>query len=289
VVRVLICHIRGRGFKPHYFRIVFMKLIKKNPITPGLRHQVNINKNVLSKSLKIVKNLVFNIHKNVGRSSLTGHITVRARGSGVKKSYRNLSFFSLNNLGIVLCTGYNPNSTVFTSLCFDLVTFNFFFLPAVSGVYCGSIVSNALKFIDLKLGFRSCFLTIPVGAFINNVSLSQKSSPQYSLAAGTFCQFLQRKHTNSFIRLPSSQIISIPSTSFGLLGSLSNAYNNSVVLGKAGRNRFMGFRSKVRGIAMNPVDHPHGGRTNGGMPSVSPWSRPSKGQPTVKKKRKYLL
>jgi len=266
-----------------------MKLIKKNPITPGSRHQVNINKNVLSKSLKIVKNLVFNIHKNVGRSSLTGRITVRARGSGVKKGYRNLNFFSFTNLGIVLCTGYNPNTTAFISLCFDLVTFKFFFSPAVSGVYSGSVVSNAMKFIDLKLGFRSCFSNIPIGTFVNNISLSSKATPQYSLAAGTFCQFLQRVRLNSFIRLPSAQIISIPTNSFGLLGSLSNALNSSVVLGKAGRNRFMGFRSKVRGIAMNPVDHPHGGRTNGGMPSVSPWSRPAKGQPTVKKSRKYLL
>ena len=289
MVRVLICHIRGRGFKSHYFRTNFMKLIKKKPITAGLRHQVNINKNVLSKSLKIVKNLVFNIHKNVGRSSLTGNITIRARGSGVKKLYRNLNFFSSNNLGVVLCTGYNPNTTTFTSLCFDLVAFNFFFLPAVSGVFVGSIVSNALKFIDLKLGFRSSLSTIPVGAFINNVCLTEARYPQYSLAAGTFCQLLQRTQKHSFIRLPSSQIILVSSSSFALVGSLSNGLNSSVVLGKAGRNRYMGCRSKVRGIAMNPVDHPHGGRTNGGIPSVSPWSRPAKGQPTVKKKRKYLL
>ena len=266
-----------------------MKLIKKNPITAGTRHQVNIEKNKLSKTLTIVKNLVFNVYKNVGRSSLTGHITVRARGSGVKNLYRNLSLFSSNKLGIVLCTGYNPNTTAFTSLCFDLLTFKFFFLPAISGVYSGSIVSSALKFIDLKLGFRSSFLTIPVGTFINNVCLTQTRKPCYSLAAGTFCQFLQRNHGESLIRLPSSQIISIPSKGFALLGFLSNTLNSSVVLGKAGRNRSKGFRSKVRGVAMNPVDHPHGGRTKGGMPSVSPWSRPAKGQPTVKKNRKYLL
>ena len=289
MVRVLICHIRGRGFKSHYLRMHFMKLIKKKPITPGSRHQININKNVLSKSLKIVKNLVFNIHKNVGRSSLSGHITVRARGAGVKRLYRNLNFFSSNHLGIVLCSGYNPNSTSFISLCFDLVSFNFFFLPSVSGVYSGSIVSNASKYIDLKLGFRSSFLNIPVGTFVNNISLIQNKAPQYSLAAGTFCQFLQRTQIKSYIRLPSSQIISISNTSFALIGSLSNALNSSVMWGKAGRNRFLGFRSKVRGIAMNPVDHPHGGRTNGGIPSVSPWSHPAKGKPTVKKKRKYLL
>ena len=266
-----------------------MKLIKKNPITSGTRHQVNIDKKKLSKTLKIVKNLVFNIHKNVGRSSLTGHITVRARGCGVKKLYRNLSLFSSNKLGVVICTGYNPNTTAFASLCFDLLTFKFFFLPAVYGVYSGSIVSSALKFTDLKLGFRSSFLTIPIGTFVNNICMTQTSKPQYSLAAGTFCQFLQRNRVESLIRLPSSQIISIPSNGFALLGSLSNNLNSSVALGKAGRNRFKGFRSKVRGVAMNPVDHPHGGRTKGGMPSVSPWSRPAKGQPTVKKIRKYLL
>ncbi len=289
MVRVLICHIRGHGFKSHYFRINFMKLLKKKPITSVSRHQVNINKNVLSKSLKIIKNLVFNIHKNVGRSSLTGQITVRARGSGVKRLYRNVNFFAANNLGVVLCSGYNPNTTTFTSLCFDLITFKFFFAPSIAGVYSGSIISNACKYVDLKLGFRSSFFSIPVGTFINNISLMQNKKPKYSLAAGTFCQFLQRTQHESFIRLPSTQIISISNNSFAVVGSLSNGLNNSVVLGKAGRNRFLGFRPKVRGIAMNPVDHPHGGRTNGGMPSVSPWSRPAKGQPTVKKKRKYLL
>lgn len=289
MVRVLICHIRGRGFKSHYFRIHCMKLIKKKPITPGSRHQVNINKTVLSKSLKIIKNLIFNIHKKVGRSSSSGHITVRARGAGVKKLYRNLNFFSSTNLGIVLCSGHNPSSTSFISLCFDLVRFRFFFMPSISGVYAGSIVSSANKYTDLKLGFRSSFFSIPVGTFVNNISACQDKKPQYSIAAGTFCQFLQRTQTKSFIRLPSSQIILIPNSSFALLGTVSNTLNSSVVWGKAGRNRLLGFKPKVRGIAMNPVDHPHGGRTNGGMPSVSPWSFPAKGKPTVKKTRKYLL
>ena len=266
-----------------------MKLIKKNPITAGTRHQLNLDKKVLSKTLKIVKNLIFNIHKNVGRSSISGHITVRARGSGVKQLYypSNIGFSEM--LGVVLCTGYSPNKTSFISLCFDILTLNFFYIPTVAGVYAGSIFSSAAKFVDLKLGFRSIFATLPIGIFVNNISVVKNTKAQYSLAAGTFCQFLQRTKENSIIRLPSSQIINVSSRGSAFLGIVSNTFNNSVVLGKAGRNRLKGFRSKVRGVAMNPVDHPHGGRTNGGMPSVSPWSRPAKGQPTVKKYRKYLL
>ena len=87
------------------------------------------------------------------------------------------------------------------------------------------------------------------------------------------------------VKLPSGSVISVPIDSLATLGSISNSQQNLTVVGKAGRNRLKGIRPTVRGIAMNPVDHPHGGRTNGGRPSVTPWGKPTKGKPTVKNKK----
>jgi len=100
-----------------------------------------------------------------------------------------------------------------------------------------------------------------------------------------FCQILQKSFTSIKVRLPSSKIIEVSPNTYGTVGILSNLQHNLVYLGKAGRNRLKGKRPTVRGVAMNPVDHPHGGRTNGGRPSVTPWGIPTKGKPTVKKKK----
>lgn len=266
-----------------------MKLKKKNPITAGTRHQINIVKKNLSKTTNIIKHLAYNVHRNVGRSSLTGHITVRARGAGVKRIYKQINTLSSKRLGIVLCTFYNSNTTSFTSLYFDIVKYKFHLMNSITGVYSGSVVACSSKFVDLKLGYRLCMKNIPVGVILSCISTFENKKAIYAKAAGTFCQLIQRTKTNNLIRLPSSEIISITNNSYATIGSISNALNNSCVIGKAGRNRLKGFRSKVRGIAMNPVDHPHGGRTNGGMPSVTPWSKPTKGKPTVKKKRIYKI
>jgi large subunit ribosomal protein L2 len=266
-----------------------MKFKRHTCITSGTRHQLNLNKNSLSKTSKLVKQLSFNTQRFVGRSSQTGHITVRARGSGVKYAYRNICPIATNNLGVVICTFFDPNKSSFTSLSFDLLKYKFYLITAVSSVYTGSIISYAPKFLDLKLGYRLCLSNIPVGVIISTISLSNKIKPLFARAAGTFCQLLQRTALLSFIRLPSMEIISISNLGYAAVGVVSNFLNNRIVLGKAGKNRLSGFRSKVRGIAMNPVDHPHGGRTNGGIPSVSPWAKLAKGKPTVKKKRIFKL
>ena len=103
---------------------------------------------------------------------------------------------------------------------------------------------------------------------------------------GLFCQIVQKQVNSCKIRLPSGLIISVDNKSLATVGSISNSQHNLIKIGKAGRNRLRGIRPTVRGIAMNPVDHPHGGRTNGGRPSVTPWGKPTKGKPTAKNKKK---
>ena len=126
---------------------------------------------------------------------------------------------------------------------------------------------------------------IPTGSLIHSLTNSfNLDKVCFARAAGTFCQIIQRSVNIIKVRLPSGKIIELSPEVYATVGVLSNAQHNLVYLGKAGRNRLKGRRPIVRGVAMNPVDHPHGGRTNGGRPSVTPWGIPTKGKPTVKKK-----
>ena len=137
----------------------------------------------------------------------------------------------------------------------------------------------------MKLGFRTVLKNIPTGSVINCLSFSKLKNQKINFirSAGTFGQIVQKNFLFSKIKLPSNQIIEVPTSSFATIGSVSNNLQKFIVFGKAGRRRLLGNRPSVRGIAMNPVDHPHGGRTNGGRPSVTPWGIPTKGKPTVKK------
>ena len=126
---------------------------------------------------------------------------------------------------------------------------------------------------------------IPTGSLVHSLTSSQNTHKTcFARAAGTFCQIIQKGVSTNKVRLPSGLICTVPKDAYATLGVVSNAQHNSIYLGKAGRNRLKGIRPCVRGIAMNPVDHPHGGRTNGGRPSVTPWGIPTKGKPTVKNK-----
>ena len=132
-----------------------------------------------------------------------------------------------------------------------------------------------------KIGSKSTLNNIYTGAIINSVFSKNKSI--YAKSAGTYCQVVQKYKNFVKLRLPSGKIIEASLNSIATLGSVSNKNHFLCILGKAGKNRHKSKRPVVRGVAMNPVDHPHGGRTNGGRPSVSPWGKLTKGVPTKKK------
>jgi large subunit ribosomal protein L2 len=138
---------------------------------------------------------------------------------------------------------------------------------------------------EIKLGYRTQLQNIPTGSIIHNIGHEFSSSTMYVKSAGTFGQLIQSDLKSSRIKLPSNKIIKVSVNSYASLGSVSNEKQNLICLGKAGRNRNLGRRPIVRGIAMNPVDHPHGGRTNGGRPSVTPWGLPTKGKFYLKKRK----
>jgi len=157
---------------------------------------------------------------------------------------------------------------------------------ATISVYPGSLISCDENNLDLRLGYRTVFKHIPTGSIFHSLALNSNKKSQYIRSAGMFGQLIQKDLKNCKIKLPSGKIIETSVNAFGTLGMISNPEHNLITIGKAGTNRMNGRRPIVRGIAMNPVDHPHGGQTNGGRPSVTPWGIPTKGKPTVKKLNK---
>jgi len=264
-----------------------MKLIKLKPTSNGRRHQLNIQKNLLSKKNKLVKTIVKGIHSFSGRSSVTGRITVRHKGGAVKHLFRLISFSNKTSNGIVVVIMYDPARNAFISLNFDLEKKIFYKTLSTTSVLPGSLIYCGLQKPDLKLGCRTTLKNIPTGSIFHSLSLNPKLLTKYARSAGTSCQLIQKSIKTSKVRLPSGVVLDVPTNSFGTIGVVSNAEHSLVCIGKAGRNRLKGIRPCVRGIAMNPVDHPHGGRTNGGQHWVTPWGIPTKGKPTVKKKKNY--
>lgn len=260
-----------------------MEIFKTKPYTSGVRHHTNIKKNLLARNNGLFKQSIVGFRRFKGRSSNTGRITVRHLGGGCKKKFRVLDFSDLKRRSLVLSIMYDPFRSSFISLNFDIITKNFFRLLATNGVGPGSLQSCDKKEVELKLGNRTSLRNIPAGSILH--SLSFDSYTRYVRSAGVFFQIVQKDLNVFKIRLPSGIIRNVNQTSFGTMGIVSNSLHSSLFLGKAGRSRLSGIRPGVRGVAMNPVDHPHGGRTNGGRPCVTPWGIPTRGKPTVIKKK----
>lgn len=250
-------------------------LKQASPITPSMRHYKYITKYLLSKQNRVLKSLIFKIKCASGKSSSTGRTILWGRFSGCKKLYRKISFFNQNTLGIILFSIYDPNRTCFISAFFDFFSYTFSYIPALSNIYSGSIVGHTMnrktRFI---LGFRYPINIVPIALNVCLLSIKQNKIAQYVRSAGGFCQVLTKFKTFCKVRLPSNSIITISSSCFITLGILSNKFSRLSSIGKAGRNRLKGSKPTVRGIAMNPVDNPHGGRTNGGCCWVTPWGKP---------------
>ena len=271
------------NFDTYYSFLLIMKILQLKPNTNGTRHIIKIQKNLLAKTNKLSKKTIVGSKRFFGRSSITGRITVWHKGGGCKKLFRKIDYSNVEKNGIVVCIMYDPFRSSFVSLNFDLDNFNFFRTISTNFVYPGSLFCCSKTKNDLKLGNRIQLINIPAGSIIHSLSLDSQEKTSFARSAGTFCQIIQKSSNFCKIKLPSGFVINCSSSSFATLGSVSNFQHNLIHIGKAGKNRLMGKRPIVRGIAMNPVDHPHGGRTNGGMPSVTPWGIPTKGKPTVKK------
>lgn len=269
-----------------------MGLKRYKPTTSSLRQLVNIDRTHLWKG-KPVRSLTANKVSQAGRNS-HGHITVWNRGGGHKQRYRFIDF-TRNKKDIeaqVERIEYDPNRSAFIALL-KYTDGEFRYIIAPDGLKIGDRLISKDK-ADPIPGNSMQLKNIPVGAFIHNIELKVGRGAQFARSAGTSVQLVGRDGENVILRLPSGEQRLVNGLCTATIGVVSNAEHQKRKYGKAGRSRWLGKRPCVRGAAMNPIDHPHGGgegKTSGGRHPVTPWGLSTKGKKTRKNKRtdKYII
>jgi len=262
-----------------------MALKQYNPTSPSRRGLVLVDRSELHKG-RPEKSLVEGLTKSGGRGG-GGRIAVRFRGGGAKRLYRVVDFKrrKWDMPATVERLEYDPNRTAFIALLrYEDGTLNYILAP--QRLAAGDQVVAGEK-VDVKPGNAMPLRSMPVGAIIHNVEMKPGKGGQMARSAGTYAQLVGRDAGYAQIRMGSGELRQVLDGCIATVGAVSNPDNMNQVLGKAGRVRHMGFRPHVRGVAMNPVDHPHGGgegKTSGGRHPVTPWGVPTKGRKTRKNK-----
>ncbi len=262
-----------------------MALKSFKPVTPSLRQLVLVDRSELYKG-KPVKALTEGKSSNGGRNNL-GRVTVRFRGGGHKRSYRLVDFKrrKFDVAAVVERLEYDPNRSAFIALI-KYADGELSYIIAPQRLAVGdSVISGAS--VDVKPGNAMPLAAIPVGTIVHNVELKVGKGAALARSAGTYAQIVGRDGAYVIVRLNSGEQRLVLGQCLATIGAVSNPDHMNQSLGKAGRNRWLGFRPHNRGVAMNPIDHPHGGgegRTSGGRNPVSPWGFPTKGKKTRKNK-----
>lgn len=260
-----------------------MALKHFNPTTPSNRQLVLVDRSGLWKG-KPVKTLTEGMKKTGGRNN-AGRITCRHKGGGARKVYRLVDFKrnKFNMFAVVERIEYDPNRTAFIALVqYEDGEQRYILAPQRLAV--GDRVISGEK-VDIKVGNTLPLANIPVGTIVHNIEMKIGKGGQLARSAGTYAQYLGRDFGHALLRLSSGEVRMVRLECLATIGAVSNPDQKNVNLGKAGRNRWKGVRPSVRGIAMNPVDHPHGGRGNGGRHPCTPWGIATKGKKTRSKKK----
>ncbi|GBF27354.1 50S ribosomal protein L2 [bacterium MnTg02] len=258
-----------------------MALKTFNPITPGLRTLVLVDRGHLWKG-KPVKTLTEGLTKAGGRNN-HGRITARRQGGGHKRNYRRIDF-RRRKFGIpaeIERIEYDPNRTAFIALI-RYEDGEQAYILAPQRVDVGDKVISDER-VDVKPGNAMPLANMPMGTIVHNVELKQGRGGQLARSAGAYVQLVGRDAGYAILRLNSGETRMVRAECMATIGAVSNPDHANIKLGKAGRKRWIGKRPQVRGVAMNPVDHPHGGgegRTSGGRHPVTPWGKPTKGKRT---------
>ena len=262
-----------------------MALKQFNPTSPGRRALVLVDRSELHKG-RPEKSLVEGLTKSGGRGA-GGRVAVRFRGGGAKRLYRMIDFKrrKWDVPGTVERLEYDPNRTAFIAL----VTYedgDKAYIIAPQRLKAGDPVIAGER-VDVKPGNAMPLRSMPIGTIIHNVEMKPEKGAQLARSAGAYAQLVGRDAGYAQIRLGSGELRMVQDSCMATVGAVSNADHMNQNYGKAGRVRHMGFRPHVRGVAMNPIDHPHGGgegRTSGGRHPVSPTGQPTKGRKTRKNK-----
>lgn len=263
-----------------------MALKSFKPYSPGLRQRTVLVRSEITAD-KPEKSLTKNLHRKAGRDSF-GRISVRRRGGGHRRAYRTMDFRRDKHdiPGVVKTIEYDPNRTANIALVFYADGEKRYIL-APKGLKVGSkILSGASA--PLAVGNSLPLKNIPLGISVHNVELNLGRGGQLVRSAGEGAVIVAKEGSYVTLRLPSGEMRMVFHECYATVGQLGNEDHMNVSLGKAGASRHLGRRPKVRGVAMNPIDHPHGGgegKTAAGRHPVTPWGKPTKGAKTRSKKK----
>lgn len=267
-----------------------MALKHFKPTTPGQRQLVLIDRSELYKG-KPVKSLVESKSSTGGRNNY-GRVTAFQRGGGHKKAYRVIDF-KRNKFDVpatVERLEYDPNRSAFIALV-KYQDGELAYILAPQRLSVGDTVISGER-ADIKPGNAMLLKNIPIGTIVHNVEMKPGKGGQIGRSAGAYVQLVGKDAGYAQIKLRSGELRMVPANCMATIGAVSNPDHQNEVIGKAGRNRWKGKRPHVRGTAMNPVDHPHGGgegKTAGGRHPVTPWGKPTKGYKTRSPKKQNKL
>ena len=261
-----------------------MALKNFKPVTSTRRHLVLVDHSELHKG-KPVKKLTVGLTGNGGRNNF-GRITARRRGGGHKRKYRMVDFKrqKFDVAATVERLEYDPNRTAFIALI-KYTDGEVSYILAPQRLAVGDQVVSGER-CDIKPGNAMPMNNIPVGTIIHNIEMKPGKGGQIARAGGTYAQLIGRDQGYAQLKLTSGELRMVRGECMATIGAVSNPDQANIKIGKAGRKRWLGKRPSVRGVAMNPVDHPHGGgegRTSGGRHPVTPWGKPTKGKRTRKR------
>jgi large subunit ribosomal protein L2 len=272
-----------------------MAIRKLKPDTPSRRFMSVSTFEEITKSFPERK-LTVALKKSGGRNNL-GRITSRRRGGGHKRRYRIIDFKrnKFDMPGQIIAIEYDPNRSSRIALV-EYKDSERRYIIAPEGIKVGNnILSSVDNAIPFDVGNTLPLRSIPEGMHIHNIELKPGKGAQMARSAGSSARIMAKENNLVSIKLPSGEVRMVPEVCMATIGIVGNKTHENIRIGKAGRSRWLGRRPKVRGVAMNPVDHPHGGgegRTSGGRHPVSPWGTPAKGYKTRKKNKqsnKYIV
>ncbi|MBO6919768.1 MAG: 50S ribosomal protein L2 [Rhizobiaceae bacterium] len=263
-----------------------MALKSFNPTTPSQRQLVIVDRSGLYKG-KPVKALTEGLTGKGGRNNM-GRVTARYIGGGHKRTYRKIDFKrrKFDVQGTVERLEYDPNRTAFIALV-NYEDGEQAYILAPQRIAAGDKIIASQGSVDVKPGNAMPLQAMPVGTIVHNVEMKPEKGGQIARSAGTYVQLVGRDQGMAILRLNSGETRLVSGLCMATVGAVSNQDHMNTNDGKAGRTRWRGKRPHVRGVVMNPVDHPHGGgegRTSGGRHPVSPWGKPTKGKRTRKNK-----
>lgn len=267
-----------------------MAIIRRKPRTSSVRFQSYLDASEITK-YKPEKSLVIGLRKSGGRNAY-GRITVRHRGGGAMRKYRIIDFGRIDRdvPGRVIAIEYDPSRNVYIAL----VSYNsgakrYILMPA--GIKVGDTII-ASEQAEAKIGNALPIKNIPDGFMIHNVEIRPNSRGTFARSAGTSVQIMGKTDDYVTLKMPSGEIRMVPGNCWATVGALGTAEYKNINWGKAGRTRHRGIRPTVRGMAMNPVDHPHGGgegRSKSGSHPQSPWGVGAKGTRTRRRKNPLII